>query len=172
MKKIGLFSVICAITALTACTNYSYIFDKESGNVISPLGYPGGNQGDLMDGFPLAFALVPPILEESGAPDNHSDYAIIVNNANRLKTVYTLNGSAVDWPEMDFQSNSLVVGRIWCNDVKRIANQRVEKKLGRVVLYLDVQEGAGIHSPTFVYFAALYPKLPDLPVKINRWNNY
>ena len=122
-------------------------------------------------------ALVISIIGEStiSSDPSKNTKAVIINNTSALKDVVSPDGDEWKWPTIDFKGYSLVIG---CYEVVHTnisaVNQRIVRKKDGLVLYLELKSDEGVVGYTFgevKYFAALYPKLPDLPVEVRRWDN-
>lgn len=176
MKKFSLLCVLLLpVLFLTGCMHeFDSVFDGTDKAAIAPIG-ARGEAGSVFLNHSLTVTLVSPLLAEYGLPHDGKDYAFILNDAGELKDV-EIDGTVYRWPEIDFGKYSLVVGRYWVvNSNESLVDQRIIKKIGSVELFLEIgiQEGtAGFTTPFYKFFAALYPKLPDDPVKIRRWNNF
>ena len=97
----------------------------------------------------------------------YPDVAMIVNQKSLLKEV-EYYGNTFLWPEIDFDSYSLVIGQYYTNYTGyMISKQYIIKGSSKYLLYFDI-EGGDLCATKNNYFATLYPKLPDgkLEVKV------
>lgn len=120
------------------------------------------------------------ILIENGIIEDYTDYgskyfpdvAMIVNSKELLKDVVVLSnmGGVEDhhyqWPEIDFDRYSLVIGQFYTTESGwGIIQQYIKRSLSKSVLCFDIALGLGgyayLSTPTNNFFAVLYPKLPD-----------
>lgn len=162
---------------LTGCMNeFESIFDGNNADAIAPLTKQESGEAApfLYDDYDSFSRLAGSVLSDAGAPRG-DDYAMIINDKSLLKDLVVDEETTLSWPEIDFNKYSLIIGR-FCTTSQgyRVENQRVVKKAGNVELYLEIVSSSFGHleSPAVYSFGALYPKLPDCPVVIKRWNNY
>lgn len=190
MKHINyLFVMICTALIITGCSNdYEDIFNGNNKDVIAPIEMDGEDavawanmesHGWLQELVPAALVELGIILSDNPSLPTESfkkdDYAAIVNDSQSLKDVVGLNGVEFSWPDIDFKKYSLVLGWfIAPGSGFRVANQRLQTKKEKNVLYLEIKPYTEIHTAalTVEYFAAIYPKQEGNIVEISRWNNY
>lgn len=79
-----------------------------------------------------------------------------------------------EFPEIDFTRYSLVVGQVYsASGSAKITEQRVVLGKDCINVYVSVDEVYEVNTCDVRYFtfAALYTKLPDLPVKLRSFYN-
>lgn len=169
------------LAMLAGCSNeFEDVFNSDNKDAILPVETLDADSdlAVLRNDYPRMKALVISIIGEasmSSAP-SQTTRATIINHSSELKAIVSPNGDEWQWPDIDFEKYSLLVG---CYEVVHsnifAANQRILQKKDGLVLYLELRPREDVVGYTFgdiKYFATLFPKLPDLPVEVRRWDNY
>ena len=105
--------------------------------------------------------------------ENRGDYAIVINDASLLKNNEYEAGITAQWPEIDFENHTVIVGAYYAMSGYRVSKQQIKKAGDSLELYIEVSGGnASKLISNYHGFGGIYPKLPDLPVRIIRKNNY
>ena len=162
MKKILLW-VIPFLLIFTGCSK-----------IIDPIGQQeyAHDPASLLVDVPGIELLVQQVLTENNFKD-WKDSALVVNQKELLKEVEGYNGVIYQWPEIDFDHYSLVLGKYHTPHMGNylIARQYIIKGLSKNVLYLAIQtipDRIYFCTPYNNHFAALYPKLPDGGLEVKR----
>lgn len=160
---------------LTGCKNeFESIFDDNNPEVITPILIAGDNES-APDGFFDDFSGFPQLAGSVMTKNRASEEcAMIINDRSLLTDLVVSEDQTLRWPDIDFSKYSLILGRFSTPETGyNIARQRVVDKGDRLVLYLEVTRNEILQMfPATNYFGAIYPKLPDRAVEMNRWNNY
>lgn len=175
-KPFSIFPLIYLLF-LSGC-GYKTIFDGSDKDVLTPLDpieILGDKFGDFFKGggfSDLAPAVFEGLHEEGMIPDNVNDFAIVLNDRHFLRDIQIAD-KTYQWPDIDFNNYSLVVG-FWADPGTTwyIKDQRVKKSLiGKVSVYLHFvkHDGGAFAMPRFRRFGAIYPKLPGGPAEVIRW---
>ena len=180
MKRLLLLTVSILI-GLTSCSDQ--LNANGDGEIIEPVSMQelsgDGYASSLLD-VPGIEALAQSVLIENGLIEDYSDYtskyfpdvAIIVNQKEMLKEV-EYYGEVYQWPEIDLDSYSLVIGHFYTSGIGYcVSRQYIAKGLFKSTLYLEIGLETGIIylSAKNNFFTALYPKLPDGKLEIKRLN--
>ena len=173
------FSLFLAAVVLSGC-GYEGIFDGRDKDVLAPLDPSVAFGNDKYDNFfkdgsfnYLCNTLFVELMSEDQISSGMNDYAVVLNDTQLLHEVQTEGGQVYQWPDIDFENYSLVVGR-WMDvgTTWYIKDQRAKKSpLGKVTIYLHFvkHEGGAFQQPRFRLFGAIYPKLPSGVAEIVRW---
>ena len=172
MKNITIAACLCAIVAcLPSCTKFESIFDGSDRNSMAPI-----SEAALIDsGVPADYfnssefnVLAEAFLAEN-APNNHEDFAFVVNDVRHLPQI-----EGYSWPDIDFSRYSLVIGqryRIWdalyLKDL-RIVGKKIYLHICRIPGAMVTMDAVVVHYP----FGAVFSKLPSESLEVVRWNDY
>ena len=184
MKRL-LILVILFFIGLTSCSDQLNTNEGE-GEIIEPI-YSQDLSGDdsdiiLMD-VPGIEILAKSVLKENGMVDESiddgfwPDVAMVVNDKKKLNDVVVPSNTPgvedhrYQWPEIDFEKYSLVICHFFTGYIGYcVSKQYIVKN----TLYFEIgykYEGGLLYtSSTNNYFAALYPKLPDVELEVKRLN--
>ena len=67
----------------------------------------------------------------------------------------------------------MIVGAYYAMSGYRVSKQQIKKKEDSLELYIEIKgDNASKLISSYHGFGGIYPKLPNLPVKIIRKNNY
>lgn len=200
MKRLGsLLMIISATLMFAGCSNeFEKIFNGEDKEAISPL--VSGEETAALDNlleagrlFDLAM-LVSHTMFENGVvawdPShyldmlNHQlpwdflpekDRAMVINSRTELLDYTMPDGSCITWPEIDFDSYSLVIGYFRVGGSgEYLSSQRIVVKGGKPELYLKINnDRPGKTYGGSDYFATLYPKISfEGEISVNVWRNW
>ena len=178
MKKTTLL-LLFFVQFCTGCSEFADIFNG-TGNTFSPVVDANGT-AMVFDYQSCAGAfngMALQLLTIAGAYDGYNpkvdDAVAIVVNTSTLLEDMTVGEQVFKWPEIDFNQYSMVIGSCGIPYGGILAvKQRAVRKTDRIDYYIDLKsETGGIQTPTTCYFAALYPKLPDVKVHVHRHNKY
>ena len=165
MKRIIRFAwlIFPLLFVAAGCTKYPISLEGEE---FAPLSDQlGGDTSRL---------LIESVLDEAGYLQG--DCAIIINDQSRLKNLYSEEFGELVWPEIDFSQYSLVLGKwMYTAGNQYLASQKIRLSGGAATLFLEIKvppDSGGTCDVFYRWFGALYPKLPDVPVVIDRKNNY
>ena len=160
-------TLLCLSIIFAGCQHgFDEIFQDDSaeGLYIPLTSMEGGIPDNVLNSLDFQ-SLVASYFFEHG-PKEVAESAFVINNP-----------SDFPWPGIDFDKYSLVIVR-WGRDfghVTYLKDQRIKSDKG-LKLYLHLcaidgalqeQSGIGCH-----YCGALYPKLPNEPIAVVRWNDY
>ncbi len=167
MKKHILFLFV-SLLMLSGCS-MSDIFSGSMPGVISPISddgseviYSGSNPNNSH--YPGLIARLVEVY-----PGSESLHGAMVINSQAQLNSYTFEGKEYTWPEIDFKKYSLVVGASQFHSHGfRYGRFRVKKEKNSIKLYVEALGTGTLASPEIVYFAILFPKLPDGPVEFIR----
>ena len=158
MKKLCL--LLATLTMLFACTKSDPFFDG------------------ILDGSNLD-AISP--VQQIGSLETNQSAVWTALNANGVQygepTAIIFNDYSeclAEFPEIDFARYSLVVGQVYFGSGgSKITGQRVVIGKDCINVYVSVDEVYEVNTcdVRFFPFAALYAKLPDLPVKFRSFYN-
>ena len=142
-----LFAAILALS-LTGCSKTPLSLEGEEFAAIADF-FENGNIGAT--------------LQKNGAPATWSEYAVVINNRSQLA-----ENDEVKWPEIDFSRFSVVIGRWgYSSGSQHLGSQKIRYAGSNLILDLEiVYPGSGTCDAGLRGFAALYPKLPDLPIVV------
>lgn len=154
-KRLFLFSTFLALF-LTGCSK-------------TPLSLKGEEFAAIADFFESGWAeiLAGATLQKNGAPTEWSDYAMVINSSSQLADF-----GEHSWPEIDFNRYSVVVGRWgYTSGSQYVGSQKIRIAGSTLIMDLEIiYPGFGTSDAGLKRFAALYPKLPDHPIVIQRQN--
>ncbi|MGI5847002.1 MAG: hypothetical protein ACOX5T_03100 [Candidatus Cryptobacteroides sp.] len=179
-NKFGLI-VLFLLTLFWGCgkdtplSDYDILFDGADERAISPVNFS-------LEGLPwedweaffksddyntLGHAFLDQFSDNPEYPC-YGEYAIVINNAGSLKEAEK-DGIVYNWPGIDFEKYSLVVGQYGCMEGP-YKDQRAVVSGGNTTLYLRFWKKpdnlAIIQPPHSVLFGALYRKLPEGRAKV------
>ena len=175
MKRL-LVLLIPLLVGLVSCSDQlnTNEGDGETGEMVEPVYSQDTFENEsaiiLMDVPGIKF-LVKSVLTEKGI-EAVGDSAIIVNKRELLKEGEGYYGEIYQWPEIDFDSYSLVLGQFMTGDQAgyTIAQNYIVRKRSRYELYIEIKSTSERHLAvsTVNYFVVLYPKLPDGELEVKR----
>ena len=174
MKKIMILSLAILLTGLlSGCSSeFDRFISGLDGDVIAPVS--SGSISANTEGIDvLAGSLLREMVDAGHENDTgylSPDAVLVINDPARLKDV-TYKGNTYSWPDINLQKYSLVIGRLTVPDGgSYIAKHRIKKQNTKLLFYPEIRSNGGTARPERRIIATLYPKLPDLPVEIVRWN--
>lgn len=135
---------------------------------------PSGDLSAIFAGqeFNINF-LISATLAQNGFTDRKEDYAVVINDPDRLSEFPYDTGNeitTISWPPIDFDRYTLVLGCFYAADTSyHITRQSITPGIATLRLRLEIEHGGIAYmfaGPQ--YFAVLYPKLPNRPVTIVR----
>jgi len=182
MKHIGLISMMaCAAFMFAGCSNeFEDVFNGNNKEALSPI-ESSETGGVLLSGI-NSFLLRKTLLEISqdilGTPSITDTIAYIINDQERLSTVVTRreDNTVVEWPEIDFDKYSLVIGSVDLARNKVLDSQRLMIKNKAPVLYVKIKIIKEEYDPCDTVewlFAKLYPKVPfDGAITMKTWQTH
>lgn len=164
--------LLLAVVLLSSCSDFDRFLSGLDGEVVAPVA--SGSIIENAEGIDiLAGCLLIEIVDaghENDANYLRPEAVLVINDPAQLKDV-TYKGVTYSWPDINLQKYSLVIGRIGVPDGgSYIAKHRIEKKNTKLLFYAEIRSNGGTARPERRIIATLYPKLPDLPVEIVRWN--
>ena len=177
-----LFFVIPFALCLLAGCGYESIFDGRDKDVLAPIDSSvllGDGNVDFFLSEDFTSVLGPAVfkafMDEDQIADGVVDYAVVLNETHYLRDVITEDGREFTWPNIDFDRYSLVVGR-WMDagTTWYVKDHRAKKTLfGKVTVFLHFvkHDGGAYTFPHFVFWGALYPKLPSGPAEVVCWKD-
>lgn len=184
MRTHWLLSPLCFLFLFTGCGNgldnpnglddpikIEMLFNGKDERSLSPF-YSSGFDG--YDPMGVQQVLMKHFFKEY-YPDLVNDCAVVLNDTQLLKN-YQEDGIVYQWPEIDFDKYSLLIGsftRKGGTDVL-LKDQRVVVSDGKATVYLKMYyPDAGFDDAVknTRYFCALYTKLPNGMAEVIRWIN-
>ncbi len=179
MKHIGLISMMaCAAFMFAGCSNeFEDVFNGNNKEALSPI-ESSETGGVLLSG--ISSDLIRKTLDVISqdmrdVPHISNTIAYIINNQENLRTVTQRENTVVEWPEIDFDKYSLVLGTVDTARGKILDSQRLVIKNKVPVLYVKikiVQEYDYCDDVSW-YFAKLYPKVPfDGAITMKTWQTH
>ena len=179
MRGQWLITLLCIPFLFAGCGNslgdtdesikYEMLFNGTDARSLVPF-YSSGFEGYTPLG--VQQVLMKRLFEEN-YPDLVNNCAIVLNDKQLLKDCQD-DGIVCQWPEIDFDKYSLLVGsftRLGGCDVL-IKDQRVVVSDGKASVYLKMyypSDGTDDAMKSTRYYCALYSKLPDGPAEVIRW---
>ncbi len=100
---------------------------------------------------------------------------VIINSADELPEIVDHFGNLIEYPAVDFDSNTLVIGHFANSPLLGgvgemcLVDQRVVVGSDEVILYLYLDYALDFSFFPRLFYG-LYPKLPDLPINVVRNN--
>jgi hypothetical protein len=93
----------------------------------------------------------------------------MINRADELPKVDYL-GNPIEYHAIDFDSYTLIIGHYAASHGGvRLVNQRVFAGSEKITMYISIDESmGGITIFPWKTFYGLYPKLPNLPISVER----
>ena len=159
---------------MMGCTKFSDIFDDNNSEVVVPFTNDYLTEMGLSADYFYSdeFRNLAEAFLAENAPDDN-EFAYVVNDARLIDNTGISMLSTID-----FERFSLIVGQIprtW-DRIEYLKDTRVCKTLFGYKLYLHMvtypgyvtQDAMFFHIP----FGALYPRLPDGPIKVVRWDDF
>ena len=187
MKRLLLLFIPLFI-GLAGCSDQLNTNDGE-GEIIEPVfsqDLTGDDSSIILMDVPGVQELAKSVLIENGLIEDYTgiagyfpDLAMVVNNKEMLKDVVVTSNMAgvgdhhYQWPEIDFEKYSIVIGQVFTvfyHFGNIITQQYIVKGSSKYVLYLEIGNLGGLAACKNNYFAALYPKLPDVELEVKRLN--
>ena len=167
MKRIIQLSLAISLTVLLfSCSDFDRFISGLEGKVVAP----ASDGNSLQDIEGLRYLALETLIDGRDPYYFLRDTVVVINDQARLKNA-EFRGSTYSWPEINFKKYSLVIGKITFPDSgSLLAGQRIEKRAEALYFYPDIRSGGGSFTPEEHFIDTLYPKLPDLPVEIVRWN--
>jgi hypothetical protein len=174
MKKIiKLSSAVMLMSALcvgfVACNEPKDPGQKEEGTEIQPV--PTGEVSAEVAAF-FQFEnlhLIVSSFFDDGKLTLGKDNCVIINSADELPKVDYL-GNPIEYPAIDFDYCTLIIGHYAASHGSaRLVNQRIFVGSEKITMYISIDETTGgITTFTPKTFYGVYPKLPNLPVSVER----
>lgn len=184
MKRL-LILVILFFIGLTSCSDQLNTNEGE-GEIIEPISsqdLSGDDSAIILMDVPGIEILAKSVLIENGLIEDYTGYfswyfpdtAMVVNDKKMLNDVVVPSNTPgvedhrYQWPEIDFEKYSLVICHFFTGYIGYcVSKQYIVKN----TLYFEIgykYEGGLLYtSSTNNYFAALYPKLPDVELEVKR----
>lgn len=159
MKKITLLLV--AIWVFAACTktdSFEAIFDGSVTDAVAPIEPLAPNLVNEKAIAEVVYSYGAPAYGPLWDCSEADNWVIVINEySDKLSKL----------PEIDFDKYSLVVGRYWMTGMGyTLLDQRAVVDKTVINLYIKTHAWVVADALTMDYFAAIYPKLPDLPVSL------
>lgn len=153
-------SVLCA--GFAAC-------DIDDGNGIAPVRVNGEVSAFLDEHVGLLASSALGVLIDEDRMRYYDKECAMINSADELPK-FDWNNDPVEWPFIDFESHTLVVGRYTAgHSLVYLARQSVDPRPEGAVLNLVIAEKEGIHFNIIEerLFWGLYPKIESESIRSN-----
>ena len=177
MKRIITTIIVpCIAILLAGCSNeFEDIFNDNNKEVIAPL-MSDEAEGEILAG--INYNLMKKTMTDILGANDKPACALVINNQVDLKTVVSQGNEIVEWPEIDFDKCSLVLGYVFITPLNRYLDaQRIVYNKGVPELYIKVvipQSGGGDTTDgAWVYFARLYSKIQfEGEIVVKTWETH
>lgn len=109
--------------------------------------------------------------------DFYRDIAMIINNESQLSSCINHRGEVCEWPQIDFDKQSLVLAQCRVNKKGNDYASRlvIDNKQNPPVLHVEVKSQPPVTGndylsiPGAIYVAALFPKISESEIDISVW---
>ncbi len=99
------------------------------------------------------------------------DGCVMINSVDELPETDDL-GNTIEYPAIDFESYTLIMGLSFHGDTAWIITQQsIVVGQEEITMYIQADRPEGMHGatiPSIIPFWGLYPKLPNLPISVVR----